>query len=125
MATKQQEVANESVLVSFSNNSERVKKAIDKVAYEAAVEQVANIETQRALKLRDQGKIKEAEQALTMNANVLNDAAELISSPRLFGQSIESEKEAEAVKDDKNWNESRKAIKAKTYKRAKQQERGK
>jgi len=125
MATKQSELASDLVAVNFTNNRERVKGAIDKIAYESAVEQIANIETQRAVELRDSGKVKEAEATLNSNASYLDSAARLISSPKLSRQSLESKAEAEAVAEDKQWNESRKAIKAKTYKRSKQQERGK
>jgi len=124
MATKQSEEAKDLVAVSFSNSREQVNKAIDKIAYESAVEQVANVETQRALELRDLGKVQEAEATLTSNASFLDDAARLISSPKLSRQSKESKAEASAVKNDSEWNESRKTIKAKTYKRSKQQERG-
>jgi len=61
---------------------------------------------------------------LNTNASFLDKAARLISSPKLSRQSQESKAEAEAVSEDKEWNASRKAIKAKTYKRSKQQERG-
>lgn len=125
MATKQSEKANDLVAVRFSNNSERVKKAIDKVAYEAAVEQVANEQTQRAVDLRDEGKVEQAKEVLVSNASFLDRAATLISSPKLSKQSSESKAEAAVVAEDKQWNESRKSIKAKTYKRSKQQERGK
>lgn len=125
MATKQSEQANSLVAVSFSSDSERVTRAIDKVAYESAVEQIANVETQRAVELRDLGKVEEAEQTLNSNASFLDKAARLISSPKLSRQSKESTAEASAVTEDKKWNESRKTLKAKTYKRSKQQERGK
>lgn len=123
MATKRGEQASDLVAVSFSNNNERVKDSINKVAYESAVEQLANAQTKHALELRDKGQVKEAEKALTSNASFLDKAARLISSPKLSRQSVESKAEAAAVTQDKKWNESRKAIKAKTYKRSKQQER--
>jgi len=123
MATKQSEKANDLVAVNFSNNSEQIKGAIDKSAYESAVVQVANMATERAVTLRDQGKVEEAKAALILNGSYLDSAADLISSPRLERQSIESKAEADSVSSDKEWNESRKTIKAKTYKRSKQQER--
>ena len=125
MATKKNEQANDLVAVNFTSNREKVKSSIDKVAYESAVEQIANAETQRAVELRDSGKVEEAKEALTSNASYLDTAAQLISSPRLLKQSQESEAEASVVAEDDEWNESRKAIKAKTYKRSKQQEREK
>ncbi len=123
MATQKSERKSDLVSVTFSNNNERVKGAIDKVAYESAVEQIANVETQRALELRDLGKVKEAKQTLDSNASYLDRAAKLISSPKLSRQSAESKAEADVVLEDEDWNESRKSIKAKTYKRSKQQER--
>jgi len=123
MATQKSERKSDLVSVTFSNNNERVKGAIDKVAYESAVEQIANVETQRALELRDLGKVEEAKQTLDSNASYLDKAAKLISSPKLSRQSAESKAEADVVQEDEYWNESRKAIKAKTYKRSKQQER--
>lgn len=123
MATQKSERKSDLVSVTFSSNNERVKGAIDKVAYESAVEQIANVETQRALELRDLGKVEEAKQTLDSNASYLDKAAKLISSPKLSRQSAESKAEADVVQEDEYWNESRKAIKAKTYKRSKQQER--
>ena len=123
MATNKSERASESVIARFSEDSDRVREAIDKTAYESAIEQIANVETQRALDLRDAGKIDQAEQTLNSNAGFLDRAAKLISSPKLSRQSRENKAEASIVKKDKNWNEARKAIKAKSYKRSKQQER--
>jgi hypothetical protein len=123
MATQKSEKKSDLVAVKFSNNSELVKGAIDKTAYESAVEQIANIQTQRALELRDLGKVAQAKEALNSNASYLDRAAKLISSPKLSRQSIESKAEAAVVDEDKQWNESRKSIKAKAYKRSKQQER--
>jgi len=123
MATQKSERKSDLVSVTFSSNNERVKGAIDKVAYESAVEQIANVETQRALELRDLGKVEEAKQTLDSNASYLDKAAKLISSPKLSRQSAESKAEADVVLEDEDWNESRKSIKAKTYKRSKQQER--
>jgi Ca-activated chloride channel family protein len=123
MATQKSEKKSDLVSVRFSNNSERVKGSIDKTAYESAVVQIANVETQRALELRDLGKVEAAKETLSSNAGFLERAAKLISSPELSRQSAESKAEAEAVEEDAMWNESRKSIKEKTYKRSKQQER--
>lgn len=123
MATQRKETKSDLVAVQFSDNSQKVKGAIDKVAYESAVEQIANIQTQKALVLRDQGKVEEAKEVLVSNAGYLDRASTLISSSKLGRQSAESEAEAEVVDKDAEWNESRKSIKAKTYKRSKQQER--
>ena len=123
MATQKPDTKTDSVAVRFSDNSEQVKGSIDKVAYESAVEQIANLETQRALELRDEGKVAEAKATLTNNASYLESAAQLLSSPKLSRQSDESKAESEAVAQDKKWNEARKQIKEKTYKRSKQQER--
>ena len=123
MSTQKSETKSDLVSVRFSDNSKKVKDSIDKVAYESAVEQIANVETQRALELRDQGKIAEAKATLEKNASYLGQAARLVSSPTLARQSVESKAESEAVEEDGMWNESRKSIKAKTYKRSKQQER--
>ena len=104
MATKRGEQASDLVAVSFSNNNERVKDSINKVAYESAVEQLANAQTKHALELRDKGQVKEAEKTLTSNASFLDKAARLISSPKLSRQSVESKAEAAAVTQDKKWN---------------------
>lgn len=125
MATKKSETKRDEVAVSFSSDNQRIAQAIDKVAYESAIEQVANATTKQALELRDLGNVEAAKTALVSNASYLEKAAQLISSPKLERQSKESLKEAKVVEQDKNWNASRKAIKAKTYKRSKQQERKK
>lgn len=109
------------VAATFSNSEEKVKKAIDKVAYEDVIEQVANENSQQALKQRDEGNIAAAKSTLTTNASFLDRAASLISSTKLREQSVESKHEAEVVEDDKMWNRNRKGLKEKTYKRSKQQ----
>ena len=122
MATNKQDQTSEQVAVAFSRSEQKVEQSIDKAAYESAVEQVANVATQRALELRDRGDVEGARQSLENNAGFLDKVAELISSPRLKKQSEESLEEASVVTKDEDWNASRKQLKEKTYKRSKQQE---
>lgn len=121
MANQQSEIARNKVAVSFSGSAERVKESIDKVVYEAAVEQVANVQAEEAVELRDKGDIAGAQRVLKSNAAFLDDAAELIESPKLERQSQESLEEVTVVGQRESWNKNRKLMKEKTYKRSKQQ----
>lgn len=121
MATRKPVTRSENVSVTFSESQQEVYASIDKVAYESAIEQVANENSVEALKLRDKGDISGAKAVMVSNSVILGEAAELISSPRLQQQSDESLEEASKVAERKDWNKHRKVLKEKTYKRAKQQ----
>ena len=121
MASKHRVGVSDIVSASFSESEQRVLEAIDQTVYEAAIEQVANEVANEAVILRDQGDVAGASRKLEENSGFLDRAADLISSPRLRQQSIESLEEAEAIKRDDEWNKTRKVLKEKTYKRSKQQ----
>lgn len=121
MATQKIARVDGRVAVQFSESKAKVKAAINKTAYEDVIEQVANVEAEEALELRDQGNVQGAVSKLKSNATFLEKAASLISSSKLRAQSDESVEEAAAVEQDKNWNKTRKVLKEKVYKRAKQQ----
>ncbi|WP_211316827.1 vWA domain-containing protein [Arenicella xantha] len=121
MANQQSETANNSIAATFTRSTQEVKQAIDKVAYESAIEQVANEQAAQAVELRDKGDIIGAQAALKSNAAFLDDAAGLIESPKLEQQSLESLEEVQVVGQQGSWNKNRKLLKEKNYKRSKQQ----
>jgi Ca-activated chloride channel family protein len=120
MALQKTMTAKNLIEASFTESEQRVKESIDRGAYEAAIEQVANVEARKAVELRDRGDVVGAQKTLRSNAQFLDQAADLIQSPKLERQSQESLEESEAVSEE-DWNKNRKILKEKTYKRAKQQ----
>ena len=121
MATQQRTRLSDRISASFSASQAKVKAAINEPIYESAVEQVANEVSQEAVALRDSGDVDAASARLQANSSFLSSAADYISSPKLRQQSLEAKQEAEVVQSRDDWNKTRKVLKEKSYKRAKQQ----
>lgn len=120
MATDKQRDVTDSVVASFSDSEEKVRKAVNKPAYEAAVEQVANEISREALELRDRGDVDGARLKLQENVQLLESGASSIDSEKLRAQKREAEIDADKFNDGRDWNRVRKELKAKQYNRAKQ-----
>ena len=81
---------------------------------------LANEESKRAVVLRDQGRVSEAQDVLEKNAEYLKQEAEKYNSQRLESLSADQEKSAEAV-DDGSWSRTRKLLREQQYKTDTQQ----
>jgi Ca-activated chloride channel family protein len=123
MASNKRLRLSDQVFITFTASKQQVIDAINTPIYEAAIEQIANEETEKALELRDNGDVRGAAELLKNNSSFLQLAADLISSPKLQRQSRQSLYEAAAIEKQEDWNKTRKTLKEKSYKRAKQQEK--
>jgi Ca-activated chloride channel family protein len=118
---KKRDQLTEVALVRFSSSDSEVRSAINTPVYEAAVQQVANEASKKAIDLRDKGDVKQAQDVLSKNASYLRqEAAALGGSQALEEQASESIEDAEKL-ESTNWNRTRKELKAKQYKVEKQQ----
>lgn len=74
----------------------------------AVVQKLANEQNIRAMELRDEGKVKEAQQALQQNAEYLRANAHELDSKKLEKEAEENEEDAEAVESARRYKARRK-----------------
>ncbi len=107
--------------VLFSASQDEITKSTNIAVMEKAVEQVSTDNNRQAIILRDKGKIKEAKILLEKNTEYLKDKASSYSSPSIKKLEEESRLDAQELEDEGEWNKKRKSLKARNYKRSKQQ----
>ncbi|MBX7245194.1 MAG: VWA domain-containing protein [Candidatus Sumerlaeaceae bacterium] len=119
MKTKETDRVKAAVPVRFTNSPADVESKTDRDAMVSAVEQVATEKSQTAMKLRDQGKVKEARELLMSNSGYLASNAGKYGSQKLVEYQQENEKNANNL-DDANWQRTRKSQSAGDVWRVKQ-----
>ena len=107
--------------VTFTASPAQVEEKKDSKTMIEAVKQISVDQKEQAVKLRDEGKLEEAKKALEANSRYLQNEAQRLNSPALQQLGRASEQDAEAVKDDSNWNSNRKRMKAESYEAQSQQ----
>jgi Ca-activated chloride channel family protein len=120
MISKKRGMKRAPVAVEFSAARDVVAAKQNKLVMEAAVEAIATDENRRAVALRDQGKLKEAEKVLQTNADYLAKESTRLRSKKLEVYSKKNAKDAKSL-DDRNWNQTRKGMRATQHKNASQQ----
>ena len=95
--------------IRFTESKEAAEQAVNKRVLADAVEQIAILNNQRALALRDAGKTAEAQQVLYQNAGYLRTNAAYTNSSKLAGYAGENEEDAENL-DEANWTAQRKSM---------------
>jgi Ca-activated chloride channel family protein len=75
----------------------------------AAVEQIGNETSKRALALRDQGQVAQAQALLGSNAGYLSSNAERLGSEKLRRQGLSNKATSESL-DEAQWTRSRKQM---------------
>lgn len=121
MRTKQKTTLEDSVSLSFSSDSERIQASRNKDVLSAATMQIATERSERAVKLRDSGKVDEARKVLQDNAAYLKEKAEELAAPQLGALAEEQESDADAISDVSGWNKQRKQMRSRQYKGKTQQ----
>jgi len=109
MHTKTTDRLTSAVAVRFTKSEKRVEGAANKDVLVAAVEQIGNDTNKRAVELRDQGKVKEAEKLLKDNAEFLAAKATKLQSVRLRTQADFNNDNAGKLATDE-WKEERKRM---------------
>lgn len=95
--------------VRFSNSKDDVKKNLNKRVTADAVELLAVERNEMAMKLRDEGKIRESRQKLEENVLYLQTAAKDYDCPALDKYAADNAKQAEQL-DEANWSGNRKGM---------------
>ena len=124
MQSKKQDRLADNMKIAYSASQADVKRALNRSVAVTATKQVANEASKKALRLRDQGQLKEAQEVLKGSARVIKRKAEQLGGPEAealssFGSSISED--AANIVEEKDWNKNRKSIKAKQYRLDKQQ----
>jgi len=124
MQSKKQDRLADNMQIAYSASQADVKRALNRSVEVTATKQVANEASKKALRLRDQGQLKEAQEVLKGSARVIKRKAEMLGGSEAgilnsFSSSISQD--AEVIVEEKEWNKNRKSFKAKQYKLDKQQ----
>lgn len=120
MFSKQRDKLNAPVQVAFSASQQAVTQATNKTVMESAVSQIADDMSKQAIEFRDKGQIKEARSILKKSADYLQSNANAFGSSKLERQQQEVLQDAQEL-TTKDWRVQRKALKAKQYRRERQQ----
>ena len=124
MANRQQEDVHDKVTVRYSTSGDDVAKSRNREVVTTATKQVANEMSKQALKLRDEGKREEAQSLLNSSADFVRSQGAILGGEEkeeLEAFSAEVESDADAITLDKEWDRTRKAIRAKQYRQDTQQ----
>jgi Ca-activated chloride channel family protein len=120
MATQHSERVAKISTVEFTLSSKKVEESVDKETMISTVEQIAVEKNKAAVKLRDQGRVKDAEKLLKENALYLQNKAKKYDSARLRQQSEENKKAAGKL-EGRSWNKQRKLMRKNQHTIQKQQ----
>jgi Ca-activated chloride channel homolog len=113
LASHQRDQLTSTVGVRFSTDAQEVEKSVNKEVLVAAVTQLATINNEKAIELRDQGKIQEARQLLLDNGSTTKAWGDKLNAPQLNVISDLNYQDSENI--DKNWESNRKIMKDTAY----------
>ncbi|GAA0420771.1 VWA domain-containing protein [Cocleimonas flava] len=124
MQSNQQDKLADNMTIAYSASQADVRRALNRSVEVTATKQVANEASKEALRLRDQGQLKEAQEVLKGSARVIKRKAEQLGGSEAgllnsFSSSISED--ANTIMEEKDWNQNRKSLKARQYKLDKQQ----
>jgi Ca-activated chloride channel family protein len=124
MQSNQQDKLADNMTIAYSASQADVRRALNRSVEVTATKQVANEASKEALRLRDQGQLKEAQEILKGSARVIKRKAEQLGGSEAgllnsFSSSISED--ANTIMEEKDWNQNRKSLKARQYKLDKQQ----
>jgi Ca-activated chloride channel family protein len=120
MDTKTTDKLTSAVAVRFSESRQQVVQQRDIIVLEAATMQVATERNELATKLRDEGKVKEAQKLLIFNAQYLEQQAVILESEELDSYGLENMKDSNNL-DASSWGSRRKSMRGNQYKNKTQQ----
>jgi len=110
--------------VSISESHEIVKQGVNKNTMVEAVKQIAVEAKEKAIELRDDGMMEEAQAVLDDNVQYILEEAKDLAAPELDMFGASASKEAELFADEDEWNTNRKRMKASSYEVQNQQSFG-
>lgn len=109
--------------VNFTKSKEVVKKSVNKDVAVKAVKATANMRSKAAVKLRDKGDILGAEKLMMQNTADFKGFGAMYQDDELMMEAEESEKMEKLLKEEKNWNRTRKTLKKKQQETTSQQKK--
>jgi Ca-activated chloride channel family protein len=109
MQTKTTDVLTSSLSARFSDSDTLVAEKANKKVMVAAVEQLATIKNEMAVKLRDDGRIDEAKKLLKFNERFLKESADKYDSVKLKEYAKVQAEDADNL-EGKNWGTRRKRM---------------
>jgi len=124
MQSRRQDKLADNMKVAYSASKQEVKRALNAPVVSAATRQVVNEDSKKALRLRDEGKLKEAQSVLKSSAAYSRSQGALLggrAEQELNSFSEEVSRDADLIVEKKEWNANRKALKAKQFRSDKQQ----
>ena len=95
---------------SFTESQEVAEENVDRDTMVSTVLQIATEKNRRAVELRDEGNIEEAEKVLLENAEFLIGQAADLDAPALAGYGEQNIADAEAIEDEGEWQATRKQM---------------
>ncbi len=120
LKSKREDSLNDSVFIEYTKSANKVEKFKDQRVMESAVEQTANEMSKDALRYMDSGNLSKAKEVLDESARFLKKNAQTLQSPAL--REMEQEMRQDVMElDDSNVNQKRKSMKARQFKRERQQ----
>lgn len=108
------------VAVRLTAELDEAQKSVNKEIMASAVEQIALEKNRWALRLRDEGKIEEAREALLSNRDYLRSNAITLDNDELKEQAVTNEMDAQNLAPEA-WTRQRKVMRSNQYKIMKQQ----
>jgi Ca-activated chloride channel family protein len=120
LRTQREEQLTDSLDVTYTGNSELAAGSLNKEVAEAVVLQVATENADRAVALRDEGKLEEAQELLEQNFLNLSRSAEELDSEALFDYAAENEGYAEDIIEG-DWDVQRKSMRDSSFENTTQQ----
>ncbi|GBF25517.1 hypothetical protein MnTg02_00549 [bacterium MnTg02] len=120
MRSKTRESLTSTVEVRFSTSEKEAKASLNKRVMTAVVNQIAIERNEKAVKLRDKGKISEAKKVLELNATYLDKEASRLDSQELKSLGKKNLDDARSLSPGA-WSKTRKAMRARQYKGKTQQ----
>ena len=100
--------------VAFSESPAAVRDRADRSTLVEVVRQQAAETSEKAVELRDQGKVKEAKDLLEQTAELLSSQAQDLDAP-VLEEAGEAARRAASNLDDESWNAERKQMRSEQY----------
>ncbi|MFT4547171.1 MAG: Ca-activated chloride channel family protein [Verrucomicrobiales bacterium] len=123
MSTNTTDEISSKVAVRFSESKKEIDAETNREVIVASTMQIANLENEKAMKLRDAGKVEEAKKILLLNAAACIQAGTKWGDDEIVQFGTNNRIDATNL-DGAAWNATRKAMRADQYKNASQQQRG-
>ncbi len=119
--TKKSARLNNSVSVQYTRSEKEVKEKANKAVMSSSIKQMANEMSKDAVRLRDQGRVEEAQELLKEGAKNIEQEFGAYAPAPAEEMKMELRQDADEL-DDANWNKKRKSLREKQYKLDNQQQ---